>query len=406
MLRLAKKAFVATLTLAITLVIVDLVLHGAARLSPPIDRVTAFLSAKIPDARLGHRPNPRYPGHDENGFRNPAVPETAYAVALGDSHTYGSGVASEQAWPRVLADLSGREVYNMGLGGYGPVHSLLLWEEALAYRPELIIEAIYAGNDLHDAFSIVYHRGQLPELKTGDPGQQQLIGQTEQADPLARKVGKTYRRGRTKSALRMAIKGWLIEHSRVVGLLRRTQFELSRWQKAREPAPSAEEKWAEAQAFAAKHPEYARAFSSGSARTIFTPAYRLVALDNDDPRIREGGHIIREAVGRMHRLAADGGIRFIVLLIPTKELAFGELAQQMDAPAYQDLLRNERQFWQETKAFLEKNSIEYVDTLQPLRAELEAGKQPYRMSYDGHPNAHGQETIARALYSYLSDGKP
>ena len=58
-LRLAKKIVFATLTLVITLVVVDLVLHGAARLSPRIDQVTAFLSAKIPDAQLGHRPNGR-----------------------------------------------------------------------------------------------------------------------------------------------------------------------------------------------------------------------------------------------------------------------------------------------------------------------------------------------------------
>ncbi len=401
MLHLAKRITIATLILVITLIVVDLVLHGAARLSPRIDQVTAFLQQKIPDARLGHRPNPRYPGHDDNGFRNPGVPTSAFAVALGDSHTYGSGVQSEQAWPRVLAELSGRSVYNMGLGGYGPVHSLLLWEEALAFQPEVVIEAIYAGNDLHDAFSLVYHGGQLPELKTGDVNQRQMILQEEQAIPIHQQIGKTYHRGKTKSALRLAVKAWFIEHSRVVGLLRRAQLELSRWRKADEQPLDRDERWQREEAFAAKHAGYARAFSTGSARTIFTPEYRLVALNRDDPRIREGERIILEAIRRMHGMAARDGIRFVVLLIPTKELVFSEQAKQFDDAAYQALVRYERQFWQVTRNYLQANAIEYVDSLPALQAELEAGIQPYHMNYDGHPTATGQRAIARAVNSYL-----
>jgi hypothetical protein len=47
----------------------------------------------IPDARLGHRLNPAYPGHDVRGWRNQVPLDAADIVALGDSQTYGLGVS-------------------------------------------------------------------------------------------------------------------------------------------------------------------------------------------------------------------------------------------------------------------------------------------------------------------------
>ena len=199
----------------ISLVVTDLVLHGLASVSPRINEVVSILSAKIPDGRLGHRPNPAYPGHDAKGFRNPQLPGSAHVVALGDSHTYGSGVKSEQAWPRVLESLLEQPVYNMGLGGYGPVHSLLLWDEAADLKPAVVIEAIYAGNDLHDSFKMVYKRGQLPELKTIDKNLQEVIAQAEVSESIGKRVSIMYRRGKTKSKTRLAIKAWLAEHSKI-----------------------------------------------------------------------------------------------------------------------------------------------------------------------------------------------
>ena len=163
-----KQITFATITVVVTLVILDLVLHLVANLSSSVNEATSILSAKIPDQKLGHRPNPAYPDHDEKGFRNPKVPETTDIVALGDSQTYGSGVRAEQSWPRVLESISALSVYNMGLGGYGPVHSFLLWDEAMELKPEIVIEAIYAGNDLHDAYSIVYNNGKANEFRTND----------------------------------------------------------------------------------------------------------------------------------------------------------------------------------------------------------------------------------------------
>lgn len=380
-----KKAFYSTLTLTVTLVIIDLALHGAAQLSPQINRVTSFLSAKTPDKQLGYRPNPEHPDHDENGFRNPFVPETAHVVALGDSHTYGTGVKSEDAWPRVLQGLSGSSVYSMSMGGYGPVHSLMLWEEVTSLQPRVVIEGIYSGNDLYDSFSMVYGRGQM----------QQLLPEDETS------IQEFRQRGRIKLSRRKAIKAWFIDNSRIVGLLRRIQFELSRYRKTMLPPPTPEQEWEKAKARAVKNANNSQIFSSSNSRTVFTSERRLAALDFNNPIVGEGQRISHEAIAEMHNLAKRDGIRFVVLLIPTKELVFSEQAKQLDAPSYHRLIRNEQQFWQVTKSFLEAHSIEFIDPLQALRAELEAGNQPYRVISDGHPNEIGYHAIAKTVNDYL-----
>jgi hypothetical protein len=72
----------------------------------------------VGDDILGAVPSPSaLAGFDKWGFRNRGVPETVDIVAVRDSHTYGNTARMVEAWPYVLGELSGRKVYNMGLGG-------------------------------------------------------------------------------------------------------------------------------------------------------------------------------------------------------------------------------------------------------------------------------------------------
>ena len=208
-------------------------------------------------------------------------------------------------------------------------------------------------------------------------------------------------RGRIKLSRRKAIKAWFIDNSRIVGLLRRIQFELSRYRKTMLPPPTPEQEWEKAKARAVKNANNSQIFSSSNSRTVFTSERRLAALDFNNPIVGEGQRISHDAIAEMHNLAKRDGIRFVVLLIPTKELVFSEQAKQLDAPSYHRLIHNEQQFWQVTKSFLEAHSIEFIDPLQALRAELEAGNQPYRVISDGHPNEIGYHAIAKTVNDYL-----
>src|SRR6185503_20935478 len=98
------------------------------------------------------------PGIDAFGFRNEARPLHADVVALGDSHTYGYNVQAGESWPAQLSRLSGLSVYNMGMGGYGPLQYLALTSRALALHPKHLVVAVLLINDLADVCLLVRRR--------------------------------------------------------------------------------------------------------------------------------------------------------------------------------------------------------------------------------------------------------
>ncbi|OQW32791.1 MAG: hypothetical protein A4E19_05385 [Nitrospira sp. SG-bin1] len=373
-------------------------------MSPRVDWLLSF-ERVIPDARLGYRPKPGVPGHDRNGFRNQEVPAKAAIVALGDSQTYGTGVAPEYAWPRQLESTLGKTVYSMAYGGYGPAHSLVLWDEAVALLPEIVIEAFYVGNDLFDSFSLVYNQGQLTDLGSPDLRLQASVREAEQSEPLEKRVTRMYSMAPVatdKNKTAVPLYRVLTQHLRLYGLLRRAQYESMRL--IQRPTNTPQEQWEAAKAFAEAHPTYCQVFSNGQFKTIFTSEYRLSALELEDPRILEGLQISLRAMQRMHELAASRNIRFIVVLIPTKEAVFRQLWEN-STMSYRRATENEERVWQSTKDFLVRNDIEYLDALPALREQLMTGVQPYQVSHDGHPNEHGHAAIAKLVAAHLASPK-
>lgn len=78
------------------------------------------------------------------GTREHAVPKppgAARILAIGDSFTFGEGVGDSETWPAQLeARLSGVEVVNLGVHGYGHDQMLItLREEARRYGPDVVI---------------------------------------------------------------------------------------------------------------------------------------------------------------------------------------------------------------------------------------------------------------------------
>lgn len=398
-----KQPIVTILAVLLVIVLIEVVLNLLALMSSRVDSLLASpwalssLAREVPDERLGHRPNPAFPGHDNKGFRNPKVPAKADVVALGDSQTYGTWVEAEQAWPRQLEPMIAQTVYSMAFGGYGPVHSLILWHEAIALKPKIIIEAFYAGNDLFDAFSIVYNQGQFVELKSTDPLLQESVREAEESEPIAERVSRMaeMRAANTPTPRRsFSPRALLAQRSKIYGLLRRMRYEFARILAA------SQDPWERARAFAEAHSEYNQVFKNNQFRTVFTSEYRFSALNLNDPRIAEGHKIALRAIQRMNEHASEGNIRFIVVLIPTKELVFQKLWSN-PSPTYRNLTENEVVFWKITKDFLERNGIVYIDTLSVLREQLAFGIQPYQVSSDGHPNEHGHRCIANLIAAYL-----
>ena len=311
-----------------------------------------IIELTVKDKRLGLRPNPKFPGHDQKGFRNKFVPEQASIVAMGDSQTYGATVEINEAWPQQLEYLSKIKTYNMAFGGYGPTHSLILLPEAINLKPKLIIEAFYAGNDLYDSYSHIYDMKQLPELKCKNKVVIKNIIALEKKEPLLREIQRLFRMERK----------------------------------------------------AGKDEQLYEVLDRGGFKTVFTPAYRLCALNLRDIRIREGLRISLEAIKLIQEKAKTLNIEFIVLLIPTKELVFKDIVYNNSdntSLAYKTLIENEEIFWRQARDFLKKEGIYFIDALFALRECLSNNLQPYPASLNGHPSAIGHRAIAKAVLSEL-----
>jgi hypothetical protein len=142
------------------------------RVNPPVRRVKAFVDEtyylRQSDGDLHYYMRgsivPLSPDQDQvvahvhmitdaHGFRNSPPEKATYGiVALGDSFTRASGVASP--WPQKLAEYTGSDVLNLGEVGFGPQDELkVLRQYGLKKQPQWVILAYFEGNDLYDAAS-------------------------------------------------------------------------------------------------------------------------------------------------------------------------------------------------------------------------------------------------------------
>jgi hypothetical protein len=364
------------------------------------NRIMSNIDPIISDPILGHRPNPRNPDHDNQGFRNAQVPAGVDIVALGDSQTYGTGVSRENAWPQQLAKMTGLKTYNMAYGGYCPVHSLLLLDEATGLKPKMVIEAFYAGNDLYEAFTIVYAKNnELNYLKTSDKARSKEIEKLQQGESIGKAVAKVdvnvAEEG--KKSLLSSLKSFGHNHFKIYRVLSFTKKNVFGFSDDGE-----EKRWEIYQALAnSKYHNRAVPFECKSIKTILTPAYRLGVLNLDDPRISEGLAICLKSIRIMQERLAAAGIDFCVLFIPTKELVFSGLAKDLNNLDYAKLISNEKQMWEISRRFLQQNNIKYIDALPFLQGQLEEGHQAYAVNDDGHPKEYGQQAIAAAVAGFM-----
>lgn len=355
------------------------------------------LQFEIPDSRLGHTLNPNYPEHDQNGFRNKARLTKADLVVLGDSQIYGFRIPMDRLWPQQIGDLTGLRAYNMGVPGWGPVQSLFLIDKALDLGPPVVVEAFYSGNDLYDAFRMAYYLNDLADLKTPEREQAVAIAEAEKRRPLSEFIDEVFNYGRRPgdSSPTARAKVWLYQHVMIYRMLRTV-----RDRTASEPVESKGP--IDSQAGAERYPQDLLEAGPGVPNTIFTPRYRLAAIDLDDPRIAEGLSVSLRAIERMSRRVTDKGRCFAVVTIPTKEFVYGTAG---DAPAsaapsratFLRLVERERAMWDRVRSYFTQKGIPYVDVAPALSQRVRAGEAMYPTSTDGHPSTAGHDVIARAV---------
>jgi hypothetical protein len=408
----AKRYVFSAVTLVIALFTIEIVLVALTKISPTVRHLLSAVAIPemIDDGLLGHRPNPEFPEHDARGFRNKIALEQAEIVAIGDSQTYGTGVRRYQAWPQQLSVLSGRSVYNMSYGGYGSVEALVLLEEAKKLNPQLVVFAMYNGNDLVDAFDAAYNLNIHPELKS-EGSQTILIEEMERTSPLIKEMKKITARmwgGQPKSE--EATSAVNTNKPSFAGKIKKIKlfrlFFAVELMLQNTVLDADNRRLRAAMQLKTLDSDIIENFDIKDFSTLFTPAYRRIAMNLEDPRIAEGLAISLEAINLMKRNAEANGMDFLVILISTKERTFYELYPNYGlepSESMQWLVTQENLIRDRTESYLKQNDIDYIDMVPLLRGCFVKGQQPYFRDADGHLNAVGQHEVAQAVNTYLKE---
>jgi lysophospholipase L1-like esterase len=390
------------LTLLLIGIGMELVLGAIVWMVPSLDQMLTptFVPQALSNPQFGMIPNPRYPGHDANGFRNPVALSKADCVTIGDSFTYGYGVRDSQSWPSQFQRLSGQTVYNMSFNGYGPIEALMLMNRAVDLRPSRVIYAMFIGNDCCDAYRSVYDRNQFPEFKSHDPEVQKAIGDRDRQAPYEQIDGsresvvplsrnKTWIAVKRLKLCRLFFAAEVAIQSRTNNLLSSVHY--FRFRDQRRIAMTRSDRF--------------ELFETPDFATILVPAPRQKAMDLDDPRIEEGLRISHQSLLEMNHAAQSHAIELVVLLIPTKERVFYEFYPAYNRVASESmsrLVKQEDEMRRRTLGFLGEQKIAYIDLLPRIQNCLAKSEQPYFKDSDNHFNAIGNEVVAKAVDEYLT----
>ncbi len=83
---------------------------------------------------------------------NDRIEGDIFAVAVGDSFTFCSGVPQEKCWTEVLEEMLGREVLNLGVFGYGSVQKYFMLKESIEFKPKIAIFQYGFGDIVDDKY--------------------------------------------------------------------------------------------------------------------------------------------------------------------------------------------------------------------------------------------------------------
>ena len=330
----------------------------------------------VGDPVLGAVPSPSaMSGFDKWGFRNREVPKSADIVAVGDSHTYGNTARMVDSWPYVLGQLTGERVYNMSLGGYGPIQYFYLSKtKALELKPKMIIWGFYMGDDFEGSYTMTYGKEYWAYLRKLPP---------QQVDPYVWETAPDVGRFR-----RMRI--WLSRHSLLYQLVFHTG--LGGTLKGDIQIKNA----------AALYPGVATSvvLPEKNIAEAFRPIGLLQWLDQNSPSVREGMRISFVLLKDMNDICKANHIQFVVVVIPIKEAVFSEeIGHNPNLPLHDvidQLLVNEAAARAELYKFLDENGIPYVDPLPAMKNARAEGLYASSAG-DMHPNRNGYRVIGEAV---------
>jgi hypothetical protein len=350
--------------------------EAAARFA--LDPVDFLRPELVCDSRYGHRIRPGSGGHDAWGFRNPAGVGHADVLAVGDSQTYGESATARHSWPAWLGTLTGRSVYNAGVGGYGPVEYEKLVVELLPrVRPDVVLIGLYTGNDIWDASeSCPNYQTNLAAVNSCDVPAELLCDRVMAASDEMNRL--TW------------LRDWCSRHSVLYQAAKLATGRLTSTIRA-EPVRRGE-----------------IVVSASGYAVGFDLAYWTRMTDIADARVRQGIEVAMLSIADMKRHCDDARTRCVFVLIPTKESVYVSLVSgglsASDARELSRVVANEKFIRARLLAHLETIHAPFVDALPALRESARTSRHSLYPLHDPHPTGEGYRVIAAAIAPAL--GRP
>lgn len=331
---------------------------------------------KTHDPVLVYRIPSSWPGVDKDGFRNRAVPLQADIVTLGDSHTYGLNADLDTNWPGHLSKLTRQSVYNLGIGGYGPLQYYYLFDRALQLSPKTIILGLYLPNDIKG----VCH----PYQQTSYWKKRALSEKLDLTHCSSANFDEGEPSNKNKKDL-IELTGQLLENSKIWSLVSIA----ARQVKTRLPQD-------EKRYVIVSRPGNKTIMGKSRLRDLYNQ------MDLDNPEINKNLSITETLVKKMATRANAAGVHFVVLVIPSKEFVFHQyLIANPDKQlpdVYHRMAKAEHRLRDRIFTWLKSEKIPYANALPDVLNALKGEGSVYPADNDGHPTGRGYKAYADAVY--------
>jgi hypothetical protein len=324
------------------------------------------------DAVLGFRLRPHSFESNTDGFRSPEGAVRAHIVAIGDSHTFGGNVGTNEAWPTLLAAKMQEPYYNFGVPGYNIVEYQLILKQAFRLDPSVAVLAVYPYNDFES-----FCRSYIAALDRGAGLKDQTLcaGQSQnQAAPAGRwwdfsaamSLARDYARKARTFSPRLPLLGF---NENIV-------FRVS---------------------------------SPGREASFVLPD-RAAYLDKVNSQRHDkvdAERFFRGLISDFNNHLAAHRSRGLVVIIPSKDKVYGEWAktQNISFPnEILDLISYEDEWTIFSKRVANDAGLPTCDLIEPLVELVSTGGKAYPQFENSHPIAPGYAVYARAIASCLESG--
>jgi hypothetical protein len=279
---------------------------------------------------------------DSNGFRNNSDIDAADIAVIGDSFIEGAEVLSSDLLTSRLAVMQRKVVANLGTIHYGPQQELIVLKRyALPLNPEILVWAVYEGNDLRNIYD---YRETLKEWEN-----------------ISRKSNSLVLRSFTKNAF--------LAFSRLFKVQKKSAMKRSGIIKK----------------------------DGGEEELIYFlfPGNPLSA--KDVRALDETTNILSEA----YKLSSNKGVKLVVLFIPTKFRVYKNIVESMNSVECNDWVVNDLPTRLHKKISEISDDIGFIDATPTLIESVKNGGNPYFLD-DSHWSPEGHLVVAREINKYIS----